>query len=107
MPVIVNGVELNDADLERELPLHAQADNPMRHAVTALVLRRVLLDEAGRLGLAAEDEEGAISALLAAQAPAPKRTTPPAAASIRCTRNVSWWANWSKPTTSCSRSRPA
>lgn len=71
MPVIVNGVELNDADLERELPLHAQADNPMRHAVTALVLRRVLLDEAARLGLDAEDEEGAISALLAAQAPAP------------------------------------
>ena len=49
MPVIVNGVELNDADLERELPRHADAGNPMRSAITALVLRRVLLDEpAGR-----------------------------------------------------------
>ncbi|WZB71235.1 peptidylprolyl isomerase [Achromobacter xylosoxidans] len=45
MPVIVNGVELNDADLERELPRHADAGNPMRSAITALVLRRVLLDE--------------------------------------------------------------
>lgn len=71
MPVIVNGVELNDADLEQELPLHADASNPMRHAITALVLRRVLLDEAGRLGLDASDEEGAVSALLASQAPAP------------------------------------
>lgn len=51
MPVIVNGVELNDADLQRELPLHAAASNPMRHAITALVLRRVLLDEARRLGV--------------------------------------------------------
>ncbi|MGB3436130.1 peptidylprolyl isomerase [Achromobacter sp.] len=73
MPVIVNGVELNDADLERELPLHAEAGNPMREAITALVLRRVLLDEAGRLGLdAATDEEGAIGALLAREAPAPE-----------------------------------
>ena len=72
MPVIVNGVELNDADLERELPLHAEAGNPMREAVTALVLRRVLLDEAGRQGLDVSDEESAIGALLASQAPAPE-----------------------------------
>lgn len=72
MPVIVNGVELNDADLERELPLHAEAGNPMREAVTALVLRRVLLDEAGRQGLDLSDEESAIGALLASQAPAPE-----------------------------------
>ena len=50
MPVIVNGVELNDADLERELPRHADAGNPMRSAITALVLRRVLLDEAAGRG---------------------------------------------------------
>lgn len=72
MPVIVNGVELSDADLERELPQHADASNPMRHAVTALVLRQVLLDEAGRQGLEDLDEEAAIGALLAAQAPAPE-----------------------------------
>src|SRR5690606_39793984 len=62
MPVIVNGVELTDAELERELPHHADADNPQRRAMTALVLRRVLLDEAQRLGLAAEDEDAAIDA---------------------------------------------
>ena len=93
MPVIVNGVELNDADLERELPLHAEASNPMRHAITALVLRRVLLDEARRLGVqpaspndaqdaqdandaqganeAGDNEDAIITALLARQAAAP------------------------------------
>ena len=76
MPVIVNGVELNDADLERELPRHADASNPMRSAITALVLRRVLLDEAGRQGLDAEDEEVAIGALLASEARAPQADEP-------------------------------
>jgi len=84
MPVIVNGAELNDADLERELPLHAEASNPMRHAITALVLRRVLLDEARRLGVqpaapndaqganeAGDNEDAIITALLARQAAAP------------------------------------
>ena len=85
MPVIVNGVELSDADLERELPLHADASNPMRHAITALVLRRVLLDEARRLGVPppptatepgkaqeeGDSEDAIITALLARQAAAP------------------------------------
>lgn len=74
MPVIVNGVELNDAELEQELPRHADAANPMRAAITALVLRRVLLDEAARQGvdqgLAREDE--IIGALLDHQAPTPE-----------------------------------
>lgn len=74
MPVIVNGVELNDAELEQELPRHADAANPMRAAITALVLRRVLLDEATRQGvdqgLAREDE--IIGALLDRQAPTPE-----------------------------------
>ncbi|MFY1975950.1 peptidylprolyl isomerase, partial [Achromobacter dolens] len=37
MPVTINGVELTDADMEQELPLHADAPNPMRAATTALV----------------------------------------------------------------------
>ncbi len=80
MPVIVNGVELNDAELEKELPLHADAANPMRAAITALVLRRVLLDEAVRVGLASgsrpepdpAQEDDVIGALLARQAAAPQ-----------------------------------
>ncbi|KMJ91413.1 peptidylprolyl isomerase [Achromobacter xylosoxidans] len=76
MPVTINGVELTDADMEQELPLHADAPNPMRAATTALVLRRVLLDEAARLGLGSESEplseDDAIGALLARQAQAPE-----------------------------------
>lgn len=72
MPVTINGVELTDADMEQELPLHADAPNPMRAATTALVLRRVLLDEAARQGLDPVSEDDAIGALLARHAPAPE-----------------------------------
>ncbi|WP_238889516.1 peptidylprolyl isomerase [Achromobacter insuavis] len=72
MPVTINGVELTDADMEQELPLHADAPNPMRAATTALVLRRVLLDEAARQGLDPASEDDAIGALLARHAPAPE-----------------------------------
>lgn len=72
MPVTVNGVELTDADMEQELPLHADAPNPMRAATTALVLRRVLLDEAARQGLDPASEDDAIGTLLARHAPAPE-----------------------------------
>src|SRR3546814_3395145 len=72
MPVIVNGVELSDADLEQQLPHHGDAANPQRRAITALVLRRVLLDEAWRLGLPADSDEAAIGALLDTQAATPE-----------------------------------
>lgn len=72
MPVTINGVELTDADMEQELPLHADAPNPMRAATTALVLRRVLLDEAARQGLDPASEDDAIGALLARHARAPE-----------------------------------
>ncbi|CAB3915987.1 MULTISPECIES: peptidylprolyl isomerase [Achromobacter] len=72
MPVTINGVELTDADMEQELPLHADAPNPIRAATTALVLRRVLRDEAARQGLDLASEDDAIGALLARQAPAPE-----------------------------------
>lgn len=71
MAVIVNGVELSDADMEQELPQHADAANPMQRAMTALVLRRILLDEARRLGLPDASEEAAIDALLAAEVNVP------------------------------------
>lgn len=72
MPVTINGVELTDADMEQELPLHADAPNPMRAATTALVLRRVLRDEAARLGLDLASEDDAIGVLLERHAPAPE-----------------------------------
>lgn len=72
MPVTINGVELTDADMEQELPLHADAPNPIRAATTALVLRRVLRDEAARQGLDLASEDDAIGVLLERHAPAPE-----------------------------------
>ncbi|THT98428.1 peptidylprolyl isomerase [Lampropedia puyangensis] len=68
MPIVVNGTELNDAEVEEELALHQDSDNPLHAAVTARILRIVMLDEAKRLGLPADDEEQAIGALLESQA---------------------------------------
>jgi peptidyl-prolyl cis-trans isomerase C len=65
MAVIVNGVELADADVERELPPHAHAPDSHQAALTAAVLRRVLLDEAARLQIASDKgDEAVIEALL-------------------------------------------
>lgn len=64
MAVIVNDVELTDAEMAAELPLHAGAENPVKRATTTLVLRRVLLDEAARLGIVNPDPEAAIEMLL-------------------------------------------
>lgn len=70
MPVIVNDYELSDAEMEQELPEHADAPNPVNSAMTALVLRRVLIDEARALALQGSDEE-AIDALLEQQVVVP------------------------------------
>lgn len=64
MAVKVNDVELTDAEMAAELPLHDGAQNPVKRATTALVLRRVLLDEAARLGIVSPDPEEAIEMLL-------------------------------------------
>lgn len=64
MPVIVNDHELSDAEMEKELPAHQEAADPVKSAMTALVLRYVLLDEALKRELIGSDEEK-IDALLA------------------------------------------
>ncbi|CAN7608790.1 peptidylprolyl isomerase [Caballeronia sp. LjRoot31] len=65
MAIIINGVELADTDLEREMPAHADAPDVKRAALTAAVLRRVLLDEAAQLHIAsAQGDELMIEALL-------------------------------------------
>lgn len=65
MAIIVNGVELTDTDLERELPAHADTADAHQAALTAAVLRRVLLDEAARLHIASDKgDEAVIEALL-------------------------------------------
>lgn len=64
MTVIVNGVEITDAEVEAELPFHEEAGNAAQEAMTALVLKRVLLDEAARLDIVGGSEEAVIDALL-------------------------------------------
>lgn len=59
MPVIVNDHELTDAEMERELPSHQDARDAIQSAMTALVLRRVLLDEASVLGVTSRAGEAA------------------------------------------------
>lgn len=72
MAISINGVELSDAEVERELPWHQDSATPLHSAVMTRILRRVLLDEAQRVGLDTSDEEEAVSALLARHAPSPQ-----------------------------------
>lgn len=72
MPITVNGVELCDDEVQRELAWHQDSGNPLHGAVTTRVLRRVLLDEAQRLGIDVSNEEDAVSRLLEAQASSPR-----------------------------------
>ncbi|NLC36711.1 MAG: peptidylprolyl isomerase [Alcaligenaceae bacterium] len=72
MSISINGVELSDAEVENELPWHQDSDAPLHNAVMTRILRRVLLDEAQRLGMDTRNEEEAVSALLATQAPSPQ-----------------------------------
>jgi peptidyl-prolyl cis-trans isomerase C len=64
MPVIVNDIELVDADMEAELPKHQDAPDPMHSAMTALVLRRLMLDAAQKLELQADNEDALFESLL-------------------------------------------
>ena len=53
MSISVNDIEITDADVERELPHHANAPVPVKAALEALVVREVLL-QAARTKLAME-----------------------------------------------------
>jgi peptidyl-prolyl cis-trans isomerase C len=65
MAVIVNGTELTDQDIERELPANADTPDAHQAALTAAVLRRVLLDEAAHLDISATgSDEQLIEAML-------------------------------------------
>ncbi|SOZ18508.1 Peptidyl-prolyl cis-trans isomerase [Cupriavidus taiwanensis] len=74
MPVTVNGVELRDADIERELDHHHDADNPARLATISAILRLLMRAEAARIGLDADamDDDALAQALLAREAATPE-----------------------------------
>lgn len=53
MGIAINGVDISDAQIARELPHHQHAANPLKQAVHEVVLRQLLLQEAARLGVGA------------------------------------------------------
>ncbi len=85
--VSVNGQEIPDAAIAAELQHHPAGDvaDAWRQATTALVIRRLLLDECARQGVTEGDEEAAIRALLA------REITIPEADAATCRRY--WTAN--------------
>jgi peptidyl-prolyl cis-trans isomerase C len=81
MPIVVNGRELSDADIAQELPAHRDAPDPVRMAALTVILRQLVREEAGRLGLGSaaaaddkdDDDDALAQALLAREVsfPAP------------------------------------
>jgi peptidyl-prolyl cis-trans isomerase C len=84
MGIAVNGVELSDATIARELAHHQGAANPLKQAVHELVLREVLLQEAARLGLGQLEEDDRIEALFVREVRVPE---PDAQACLRYYQN--------------------
>lgn len=72
MGVKVNGIELTDAEVEQELTYHQDTDNPLEMALNTLVVRRLLLDEANRLGVEGETDDEVIEGLLAKEVTLPQ-----------------------------------
>ena len=72
MGISVNGVEITDDAIEQELPHHRQAPNPVKQAVNELILRTVLLQEADRLEITAEDDDARVEALFAQEVRVPQ-----------------------------------
>lgn len=72
MGITVNGVDIDDALIEQELPHHQHAANPLKQAVQEVVLRTVLLQEARRQGVQGEDDDARIEALIAQEVKVPE-----------------------------------
>jgi peptidyl-prolyl cis-trans isomerase C len=72
MGISVNGVEIDDRQIELELPHHKGAANPLKQSVHEVVLRTVLVQEADRLGIACGDDDARIEALLTREVSVPQ-----------------------------------
>ncbi len=72
MPVTVNEYELSDAEMAEELAARDADDQNLQSAMTTLVLRRLLLEEAQRLQLQGEDDDARIELLLQRQLSIPQ-----------------------------------
>jgi peptidyl-prolyl cis-trans isomerase C len=72
MGISVNGVEITDEAIEKEIVHHQKAENPLKETVHELVLRTLLLQEADRLGLDGDDDDARIEALFAREVRVPE-----------------------------------
>ncbi|KFI08340.1 peptidylprolyl isomerase [Massilia sp. BSC265] len=72
MGLSVNGVDIDDSVIERELPHHQHAANPLKEAVHEVVLRTLLLQEAARLNIEGTDDDERVEALLAREVRVPE-----------------------------------
>ena len=72
MGISVNGVEIDDRQIEQELPHHKGAPNPLKASVHEVVLRTVLLQEADRLRIAGADDDARVEALLTQEVSVPQ-----------------------------------
>lgn len=63
MGLSVNGVDIDDSAIERELVHHGEAANPLKQSVHEVVLRTLLLQEADRLGIEGCDDDARVEAL--------------------------------------------
>ncbi|WP_269902104.1 peptidylprolyl isomerase [Paenalcaligenes faecalis] len=63
-PVKVNGIPIPEADILNEIDHHKEASDPWDMAISTLILRRLLLEEALRLELSAQSEEDLFTLLL-------------------------------------------
>ena len=72
MGISVNGIEITDAAIEKEIVHHQKSENPLKKTVHELVLRTLLLQEADRLGVDGEDEDARIEALFAQEVRVPE-----------------------------------
>lgn len=72
MGLSVNGVDIDDDVIEREMAHHSGAANPLRQSVHEVVLRTLLLQEADRLGIDDGDDDDRIETLLAREVAVPQ-----------------------------------
>ncbi|CAP44168.1 peptidylprolyl isomerase [Bordetella petrii] len=70
--ISVNGVAIDEARLQAELPRHQHEPDPAQSASRELVLRELLLQRARELGLAQGDNDADVRAVLAAEVRTPQ-----------------------------------
>ncbi len=69
MAIIVNGVEISEAQIESELAQHGEAESPRDAAIQELILRELLLQTAKQQGVTAPTTEEIIGTLLESAIP--------------------------------------